>query len=381
MSNRTATRLALVGAGNIARAHMAAAAALPGTVELVAVVDTRREAAEALAETCGAAAFGSVEEMLGTLGDTPAGVPDAAVVCTPPSARVEAAERLMAAGCSLLLEKPLAHNLADAESLVRLADAHPAAVAVTGFCHRFTPAVDAMVGLVADGRIGEIVRCENTFAADLPHLRGHWMSDGAVAGGGSLIDTGLHSLDLFAYLFGPATVEGAVFRHGWEGRSESNATVLLRAGGADGAGGAEAGDARITTGLPVAGVVACGWAENSRFDLRLVGTAGSLLYDFEKPETLFLATPAGSEELAVETHEVRFDRQLAAFAARVAGGHDDAPLCGFVGGLEALKRVTEAAALDSASRPAAPAVAASRNGNGVHVEVSLARPVLAGAGR
>ena len=378
MSHCTATRLALVGAGNIARAHVAAAASLPGVVELVAVVDTRRDAAEALAATCGAAAFGSVEEMLGTLGDTPAGVPDAAVVCTPPSARVEAAERLMAAGCSVLLEKPLAHTVVDAEALVRLADAHPAAVAVTGFCHRFTPAVDAMIGLVADGRIGEIVRCENTFAADLPHLRAHWMSDGAVAGGGSLIDTGLHSLDLFAYLFGPATVEGAVFRHGWEGRSESNATVLLRAGGA---GGAEAGDARIATTLPVAGVVACGWAENSRFDLRLVGTAGSLLYDFEKPETLFLATPAGSEELAVETHEVRFDRQLAAFAARVAGGSDDAPLCGFVGGLEALRRVTEAAALDSASRPEAPAPSPLRNGNGVHVEIPAARPVLAEAGR
>ena len=337
---RMSIRLSIVGAGNIAGAHAAAAAALPDAVEVVAVVDPREEAAGALASRCGARAFGSVEAMLGAL------TPDAAVVCTPPSARVQPARTLFAAGCSVLLEKPIAHTVDAAEELVRLADAHPAAVAVTGFCHRFTPAVDAMVELVNAGRIGSVVRCENTFAADLPHLRDHWMSDSLLAGGGSLIDTGLHSLDLFAHLFGPATVEGAVFRHGWIGRAESNATVLLRAG--------DAGGGRIAQADPVAGVVACGWAENSRFDLRLVGTSGSLFYDFEDAQTLVLTTAGGVEELSVETHEVRFTRQLAAFAERVSGAGSGGPLCPFEGGLDALRRVGEAAAFDRSTRAAAP---------------------------
>ena len=219
--------LGLIGAGNIAKAHVAAAEALGSRVRVRAIMDPRTQAAEALAGPIDAAVFPHVRAMLTNL--EAAAELDGVIVCTPPSARTEVVAAALGAGLSVLTEKPLAHRLEEGQRLADLAEAHPGQTCLVGFCHRFTPAIDTMIELASAGRIGSVVRFENTFAANLPHLRDAWMSDPAVSGGGSLIDTGMHSLDLFRYLFGHTAVEGAVMRQGWTGRGESNATLLLSA--------------------------------------------------------------------------------------------------------------------------------------------------------
>lgn len=336
--------LSLIGAGGIARAHVAAAETLGGGsegVRIVGVVDPVREAREKLAEATGAQAFADFSSMWRGLeaDQRPAGV----VVCTPPSARLEVVEQALAHGLGVLIEKPPAHNLADARRLVQLAEAHPDLPSVVGFCHRFTPAVDTMIQQVRAGLIGSVVRFENTFAAHLPHLQEAWMSDPVRSGGGSLIDTGLHSLDLFRYLFGESEVRGAVLREGWVGRGESNATVLL-ASRPDTPSDDPQGVGQITGDTPVAGVVACGWAESSRFDLRLVGTQGSLFYDFNDATTLHHTDLQGqTHRLEVAPHDVRFARQLEAFADRLRGTDIRRPTCDFAGGLASLSLVFDAA--------------------------------------
>ena len=65
----------------------------------------------------------------------------------------------------------------------------------------------------------------------------------------------------------------------------------------------------------VAGTIVSGWAETCRFTLALQGDAGTLFYDYEKPTELVFKDLGGkAETLTVEAHDVRFNRQLIAFA-------------------------------------------------------------------
>ena len=304
-------QIALVGAGGIAKAQQSAANASE-RVKISAVVDVS-EQARATVEAPG---FASVKEML----DDP-GVREnvhAAVVCTPPAVREQVVRPLLEAGVPVLCEKPLARTEDEAEQLVTLAKKHEQVPTAVAYCHRFTPAVIEMKRRAETGELGRVVRFENTFACWHPTMRERWMSDVPVSGGGSFIDTGCHSLDLFRYLCGEGTVTGAVFHREWEGRGESNATVLLKAT-----------ESTIVAG-GAAGVIASGWQEPDRFTLTLVGTRGLLSYDYAKPTELYWqpSHEGVPQTLTVETHEVRFRKQLEAFADFVAGGHRG-DLCNF----------------------------------------------------
>ena len=78
-------RLALIGGGGIARAHVAAARASGGRVQISAVVDPAEAARKGVADATGAAAFESIERLLDS--DAAKSI-DGTVVCTPPSARI-----------------------------------------------------------------------------------------------------------------------------------------------------------------------------------------------------------------------------------------------------------------------------------------------------
>lgn len=300
--------IAIIGCGGIAAAHAAAAAAT--AVPIVAAIDHDRERAAALAAAAGAAAFGSIDELLDTV---PREQLIAAIVCTPPSVRLEIVGRLLAEGIPTLVEKPLAHTVSDAQDLAALASAHPDVPAAVGYCHRFAPAVEEMRRRIALGQLGSLVRFENVFACWHPRMRSSWMSDSAVSGGGSLIDTACHSLDLFAHLVGTPRFAGAVLQHEWPDRAETNATLLVEATGKE-------------SKRPVAGVICAGWAEPARFRLDVVGTQGMFVYDYNEATSLrFTGSDGRSETVTVETHESRFARQLTAFLtwAEGRGGRGD----------------------------------------------------------
>lgn len=287
-------RIALIGVGGIATAHLGAADQL-GDVIVAAAVDSSPQALEKLAgktET-----FSSVGAML----DADVKL-DGAVVCTPPQARADVLKPLFDRNIPVLCEKPLARTADEARKLAEAGNDRSA----VGYCHRFTPAILEMKRRLAAGELGKPVRFENTFASWHPTMKDRWMSDEPVSGGGSFIDTGCHSLDLFRFLLGDGRVEAAAFNRAWTGRGESNATVLLAA---DASG--------------AAGVIASGWQEPERFTVTLVGTEALLSYDYMKPtELLFQPSHSGpGRTLEVESHEVRFARQLDAFRRVARDGH------------------------------------------------------------
>lgn len=329
--------VAIIGAGGISGAHSGAITAAGSRVVLSAVVDPHADNRHKLAERHGAQSFDSLKQFLAAHKARRVAA-DAVIICTPPSARVDIVGACLKAGLHVLSEKPLAHNAADARKLKTAASRAKSRRAFVAYCHRFAPAVRQLRELAAAGKIGRVVRFENAFACDLPGHKDRWFSDPRKAGGGAYLDMGSHSIDLFHFLIGPSRTLGAVFSHKWPRRTETAATVLVESTAA-----AKGAGKYIKPG--VAGTILSGWAETSRFTVSLVGESGMLTYDYEKPAELIFKDLLGkSESMVVEPHDVRFTRQLLAFADAVQGrGKSD--LATFADGLLAAEAFEKAVKL------------------------------------
>lgn len=121
-------------------------------VRLVGVVDPDLDRADAVASEFGCRAFGSVEQMLTTHSEV-----RAASVAAPTIHHLAVAQALMEAGVDVLIEKPLAPSLAEADELVNLAAAHQR-IAQAGHLERFNPAVRATLPLLTQPMFFEVHR-------------------------------------------------------------------------------------------------------------------------------------------------------------------------------------------------------------------------------
>ena len=148
------TRVAVIGAGAFGRNHARIYHELQkrgDAVELAAVVDTDATRAEALAAQFGARACRSVAELLDT-----AHV-DAASVAVPTLHHAEVAQALLRGGVDVLIEKPLASTLEEADALIHAARAANR-IAQVGHLERFNPAVVATVPIVTQPMFFEVHR-------------------------------------------------------------------------------------------------------------------------------------------------------------------------------------------------------------------------------
>ena len=146
--------VAVVGAGAFGRNHARVYHELQkrgDAVELAAIVDTDASRAEALAKQFGARAFRSVAELIDTAQI------DAASVAVPTVHHCEVARVLLHGGVDLLIEKPLASTLNEADELISLAREANRIVQV-GHLERFNPAVRATVPIVTKPMFFEVHR-------------------------------------------------------------------------------------------------------------------------------------------------------------------------------------------------------------------------------
>lgn len=133
-------RIAVVGAGAFGRNHLRVYRELEQAgepVQLVAVVDPQTAVATEASAKFGIASFASIEECLDRIDGL-----DAASVCVPTMHHRAAAEELIAAGVDVLIEKPMAPSLEDADSILTLARERGRIVQI-GHLERFNPAVTA----------------------------------------------------------------------------------------------------------------------------------------------------------------------------------------------------------------------------------------------
>jgi predicted dehydrogenase len=147
--------VAVVGVGVFGRNHARIYRELEQQgepVRLVGVVDPNLDRADAVAREFGCRSFGSVEQMLTTHSEI-----RAASVAAPTVHHLEVSRALMEAGVDVLVEKPLAASLAEADELVQLAFTHKR-VAQVGHLERFNPAVRATIPLLTQPMFFEVHR-------------------------------------------------------------------------------------------------------------------------------------------------------------------------------------------------------------------------------
>jgi predicted dehydrogenase len=145
MSN---TRLAVIGVGHLGQHHARILAAMPD-VDLVGVADIKPERAREVAGRYGTTAFTDGAALVGRV--------DGVCIATPTAVHVAAALPFVESGAAVLVEKPLAVTVGEADRLISAAEACGTVLA-TGHTERFNPAVAAAMPLVSAPRFIEIHR-------------------------------------------------------------------------------------------------------------------------------------------------------------------------------------------------------------------------------
>jgi predicted dehydrogenase len=155
LSNEDVIPVAVIGVGAFGRNHARVYNQLQqegAAVRLVGIVDTDLTRADFVAREFGCRAFGSIDQLLGTHSEV-----RAASVAVPTMQHLAAAKTLMQAGVDVLIEKPLAGSLAEADELINIAK-KTNVVAQVGHLERFNPAVQATMPLITNPMFFEVHR-------------------------------------------------------------------------------------------------------------------------------------------------------------------------------------------------------------------------------
>jgi predicted dehydrogenase len=182
-------RIGVVGAGHLGRIHARLLAGIE-SVQLVAVADPVPEACHLAAAEIGAEELHDFRDLVGRV--------DAVILATPTSTHHAVGMELLEHGVHLLVEKPLAATVAQAEELVWSAGWHGAVLQV-GHVERFNPALEPVLGVVRPPRFIEAVR-HGTYSFRSTDI-------------GAVLDLMIHDLDLALWLADSPVREVTAF--GW----------------------------------------------------------------------------------------------------------------------------------------------------------------------
>jgi predicted dehydrogenase len=211
-------RVAIVGCGLIGAKR---AQALGPADELVACHDLHPVAARALAARYGGQACSSMAELLDHQ-------PQVVIVATVHNHLAALTEQALSAGAHVLVEKPAGISGAQVDRLIEGQRASGRLVKV-GFNHRFHPGLLRAAEEVHSGRHGELMQLRGRYGhGGRPGYEREWRADPAQAGGGELVDQGMHLLDLSHWLAGPLALHAALLRtQFWDAEVEDNAALIL----------------------------------------------------------------------------------------------------------------------------------------------------------
>lgn len=139
---------------------------------------------------------------------------NAVYIAAPNGYHAPIALQALRAGKHVILEKPFALNLAQAKEVTDTAQQQQR-IFMVGMNQRFVPGAQAIKTLASSGALGELYHAKACWMrrSGIPRL-GTWFGNKELSGGGSLLDIGVHLLDLVLYLldnFEPVTVSGATY--------------------------------------------------------------------------------------------------------------------------------------------------------------------------
>lgn len=190
-------KLAFVGTGWIGRLRMQALLE-QNCADFSTVYDPSADAAaEAAALSAGTSIANSLDDVL-------ASAADGVVIATPSAMHAQQCLQALGRGKAVFCQKPLARTLEETKQVVDAARAADRRLAVD-FSYRYLAGVDAVRELISSGELGEIFTANlafhNAYGPDKP-----WFYDVQSAGGGCVMDLGIHLVDLAIWLLGSGEV-------------------------------------------------------------------------------------------------------------------------------------------------------------------------------
>ncbi|MGO4409249.1 MULTISPECIES: Gfo/Idh/MocA family oxidoreductase [unclassified Brevundimonas] len=186
MTQQAPLKVGVAGAGVMGRNHARVLSELRG-VELTTVFDPDAVTAEGVAAAYGATAVTTAQAFVA------AGL-DAAVIATPNRYHAELGVALLNAGVHVLVEKPIAATVADAQAMIDAAKANNR-VLMVGHVERFNPAVETVKRAIEGD---EIISIQITRVGPFPPRMGEV---------GVVIDLAVHDIDIIRHLTGSEIVE------------------------------------------------------------------------------------------------------------------------------------------------------------------------------
>jgi predicted dehydrogenase len=191
---------------------------------IVAVADTRRDAAERLAAQHRGAAVADDGFAIAERDDVAL-----VVVATTNDALAPVTLAAVERGKHVIVEKPAARRAAELDPIIEAARRSGAVVKV-GFNHRFHPALRRAHEIWTSGVCGPLMFIRARYGhGGRRGMEREWRGDPKVSGGGEMLDQGVHLIDLARWFAGDfVEVEGRVARYFWDWDVEDNGFAMLR---------------------------------------------------------------------------------------------------------------------------------------------------------
>jgi predicted dehydrogenase len=143
-----------------------------------------------------------------------------------PKVTIEGLER----GCHVFCEKPPGRNLEDIISVIRIERNHPNQKLKYGFNHRYHDSVSAAMKLIKSGKFGDLINLRGVYGkSKIISFASDWRTKRSIAGGGILLDQGIHLLDMMRLFAGEFTeIYSFISNDYWGHDVEDNAYALMR---------------------------------------------------------------------------------------------------------------------------------------------------------
>ncbi|GGD78330.1 Gfo/Idh/MocA family protein [Paenibacillus nasutitermitis] len=251
-------RVGMIGTGGIAGWHARQLLELP-EVQITALADTSKANQDAFIEKFGlqdAKTFSDYQDML------EAAELDAVVICSPHTLHFQQANDVLSKGLHVLIEKPMTCSSAEAELLIRTAE-QAGRVMQVSYQRHFQPEFLYIRDAIASGEIGKLTSVTASLYQEWRQgTTGSWRANPALSGGGFLMDSGSHIIDVLLWTTGltPVEVKPQLHMHGADVEIDTFTSIRFAEG-------------------PVAGLNLVGYAPCWHETFVFCGENGGIFYD------------------------------------------------------------------------------------------------------
>ena len=295
MSNSNKVNIAMIGCGQIAKAHLKSIENIPNA-ELVAVMDVVEEKARSMADQYNAKLYTSIESVLDD--DSV----DAVVLPLPHHLHCPVTIQAAKAGKHILVEKPMALNLGEAQQMVEAVEAANVFLMV-GQSTRFRPMVWRAKEIIKSRKLGQMQQCICQRLWFLEKLSTEWRYSSEECGGLYLPIFASHDVDMILWLMDekPVSVHSFLRSYTEVTDSESDGTINIE--------------------LSRGSIVNLSFSMTSHISVQktvLIGSEGTLLIDGSK---LFL----NNEEILLDMEKDQFTNQMREFVDSIIAGRQPRP--------------------------------------------------------